>query len=238
MPPLDLSQRRSAAFMTLSEVTEGEQLMKAMWMLEERDKSADKISFIGFFGNTAKILGINSHIINTLYPKLNRNLDLPRQQLIDDPLPKMLEFRGMIQTGVKKSAVVVETKQVEGKGGKTKGTPEMSVFVALITKIASEAGYPEAESYGVFKEVFKEEMAEARVYDFNRKQITAWVDTLDLKVIKRNIDKPELFLMVHCLYVALCEAFGPVEADLILDQAVSFSAKIPAAKLFSPKNFL
>jgi hypothetical protein len=238
MPPLDLTQRRSAAFMTLSEVTEGEQLMKAMWMLEERDKTADKISFIGFFGNTAKALGIKSHVINLLYPKLNRNLGLPKQQLIDDPLPKMLEFRGMRQTGIKKTAVTVENKQAGDAGNKTKGTPEMSVFVVLITKITAEAGYPEAESYGIFKEVFKEEMAEARVYDFNRKQVTAWVDTLDLKVFKRNIDKPELFLMVHSLYVALCEALGPVEADFILDNAVSFSAKIPAAKLFSPTNFL
>jgi hypothetical protein len=61
---------------------------------------------------------------------------------------------------------------------------------------------------------------------------------LDIKVFKRNIDKPELSTMVHCMYVALCEAQGPVRADEILDQAISYASKIPAAKIFFPKNFL
>ncbi len=241
MPSLDLTQRRSAAYMTLAEVTEGEQLMRAMWMLEERDQSADKMTFIGFFGITAELLGINSNIITTLYPKLNRNLDLPKQDLVDDPMPKMLEFRGINKAStetVTNKKTVAPTKQKESAPDKTKGTPEMSVFAAFISKVVSEAGYPEEESYNIFNEVFKEEIEEARVYSFNREQIIAWVDVLDIKVFKRNIDKPELSLMVHCMYVALCEAHGPVRADEILDLAISYASKIPAAKIFSPKNFL
>ena len=241
MSPLDLTQRRSAAYMTLSEVTQGEQLMRAMWMLEERDQSADKMTFIGFFGITAELLGINSNIITTLYPKLNRNLDLPKQELVDDPMPKMLEFRGIDtvskETDANKKAVA-PTKQIESTPDKTKGTPEMSVFAAFISKVISEAGYPEEKSYSIFNEVFKEEIEEARVYNFNREQIISWVDALDIKVFKRNIDKPELSTMAHCMYIALCEAHGPVRADEIVDQAISYASKIPAAKIFSPKNFL
>lgn len=241
MLSLDLTQRRSAAYMTLSEVTEGEQLMRAMWMLEERDQSADKMTFIGFFGITAELLGINNNIITTLYPKLNRNLDLSKQELVDDPMPKMLEFRGINTANkqtVENQEVQAPTRQVDKASGKTKGTPEMSVFAAFISKVVSETGYPEAKSYDIFNEVFKEEIEKARVYDFNRKQIISWINTLDIKVFKRNIGKPELTLMVHCIYVALCEAHGPVMADEILDQAISYSSKIRAAKIFSPKNFL
>ncbi len=223
MPSLNLTQRRSAAYMTLSEVTQGEQLMRAMWMLEERDQSADKMTFIGFFGITAELLGINSSIITTLYPKLNRNLDLPKQELVDDPMPKMLAFRGIntaSQETVTNEKVVAPTKQKENAPDKTKGTPEMSVFAAFISKVASEAGYPKVESYNIFNEVFKEEIEEARVYSFNREQIISWVDALDIKVFKRNIDKSELSLMVHCMYVALCEAHGPVRADEIAGESL------------------
>ena len=241
MQPLGLTQRRCAAFMTLSEVLEGEQLMRAMWMLEERDQSADKMTFIGFVGITAELLGINNNIITTLFPKLNRNLDLPNQELPDDPMPGMLKFRGIkenIKTAANEDYVAPPPKQIDSTPGKTQGTPEMTVFVALISKITSEAGYPEAESYSLFNEVFKEEVANARLYEDNRVQIISWVDTLSIKSFKRNIVAEELSVMVHCLYIALCEALGPVQTDEILNQAINYSSKIPAAKIFSPKKFL
>ena len=96
--PLDLQRRRRAAFITLAEALEGEQLMRAMWMLEEREQCADKMTFIGFFGVTAELLGINSNLITTLYSKLNQNLDLPDHQLHDDSMPQILEYRGISNT--------------------------------------------------------------------------------------------------------------------------------------------
>lgn len=244
MQALDPVLRRRAAFMTLSEVLEGGQLMRAMWMLEERDHSANKFTFIGFVGVTAELLGINSSIVTTLYPKLNRNFDLTDGQLPDDPMPQMLEYRSINnydEQPIANEEIDTPTppiEQITKTPKKTKGTPEMNVFAALISQIVSEAGYPQAESYNLFMMTFKDEIASAKLEDSSREQFLSWVDALSLKVFKRNIIAAELSTMVHCLYIALCEALGPVKADKILNQAVNHSSKIPAAKSFSPKNFL
>lgn len=239
--PLDLIRRRCAAFITLSEVLEDEQLMRAMWMLEERDQSADKMTFIGFVGVTAELLGINSNLVTTLYSKLNHNLNLPDHELSVDPMPQMLKFRGIDKGSQQKTAETNQaavTQQVKTTPGKIKGTPEMTVFAAFISRLASEARYPQAESYRLFNDVFKDNIAKATLNDDNRKQILDWVDVLNLKAFKKNIAANELSTMVHCLYIALCEALGPVKADDILNQAIIQTSKLPVAKLFSPKKFL
>lgn len=239
--PLTSTRRRCAAFMTLSEVLEGEQLMRALWMLEERDQTADKMTFIGFVGVTAELLGINSNLITTLYSKLNQILSFSDQELTDDPMPQMLEFRGIEKSSAQatanrdQAATIQPTKKTPAK---IKGTPEMTVFVALISSIASEAEYPQAESYNLFNEVFKEEIAEAGLDDDNREQIISWVDGLSIKAFKKNISAKKLAIMVHCIYIALCEALGPVKADEVLNHAIGHASKLSAAKSFSPKNFL
>ncbi len=224
--PLDLTRRRCAAYMTFAEVIKGEVLMQAMWMLEERDHFADKMTFIGFFGVTAELLGLDNNIITTLYPKLNRNLDLPEELYPQDPMPQMLKFRG-----ASKDSTGVPAKKI-------RGTPEMTVFAVLISSIIEETKFPNNPGYSAFKDTLKEELANIKLSKDNRQQILSWADALNLKSFKKNIAANELSSAVHCIYIALCEAFGPVEADSILNQAILRASKFPAAKTFPPRNFL
>jgi hypothetical protein len=55
-----------------------------------------------------------------------------------------------------------------------------------------------------------------------------------------HIDLPPKGLaeLVHVLYVALCETLGPVDADQVLTRAVKQAELVPAARSFSPKQFL
>ena len=179
--------RRRAAFMVLSEVLEGDRLMRALWMLEERDQSADKITFVGFFGATAELLGINSGVINTLYSKLNRSLGLPDNELPADPMTQMLKFRGIEKTTLKveNKDHITETP-VNKEPSRNTGSSAMKVFAALISKIVAETGYPETQSYELFKEVFKEELTNAKLDNDNKIQLFAWVDKLTLKVFKKR----------------------------------------------------
>ncbi|MEE9338575.1 MAG: hypothetical protein V3U87_10875, partial [Methylococcaceae bacterium] len=96
--PLDLVLRRRAAFKVLSELLSGDLLIQAMWMIEERDHSADRLTFFGFVGVAAEIFGVASHEVSMLYIKLNQYIDLNDEELPQDPLPEMLEFRGIKQT--------------------------------------------------------------------------------------------------------------------------------------------
>jgi hypothetical protein len=43
---------------------------------------------------------------------------------------------------------------------------------------------------------------------------------------------------VNLLYVALCEALGPVAADQVLTRAVKRAEQGPAARLFSPRKLM
>ncbi len=238
LKPLDLTKRRCAAYMTFSEVINGEALMRAMWMLEERDHSADKMTFIGFFGITAELLGLDNNIITTLYPKLNRNLDLPEESYTDDPMPQMLKFRGINKVNRINNQTAEQAHKTSVPAKKIKGTPEMTVFAMLISKIISETKFPNGNGYSAFKETLKEELFKTELSEENRQQVLSWANALNLKVFKKNIVADELCSAVHCIYIALCEAFGPVKADSILDQAIQQTAKSPAAKTFSPRNFL
>lgn len=95
--PLDLTLRRRAAYKTLSEVLQGQSLLQAMWMLEERDHSADKLTFLRIVGVTAETLGIDNKTVSTLYIKLDKNINLPCHLLPPDPMAKMLSLRNIAQ---------------------------------------------------------------------------------------------------------------------------------------------
>lgn len=233
---LDPVRRRRATVMTLSEVLEGEQLMCAMWMIEEKDQSANKFTFISSVGVTAESLGISSQIITELYRNLNKNLDLSDQELADDPMPKMLEYRA-------NNSDIVPTTSSNTASAKEiinapKETPEMTVFVTFISKIVSETGYPQHDTFNLFKILLKEEIVASKLKKENYRYIISWVDALNLEVFIKNISVKELKIMVQCLYITLCRLFGQTEADMILERAVNQTSKLQAAQSFSPKNFL
>ncbi len=206
-------------------------------MMEERDQYADKMTFIGFFGITAELLGLDNNVITTLYPKLNRNLDLPMASYPQDPMPEMLKFRGTSKKS-EDNQLIAKQQKVSAPSKKIKGTPEMSVFAALISTIVVETKFPNDAGYDAFKDTLNEELANVELLEENRQQILAWANALSLKAFKKNIAADELCRAVHCIYIALCEAFGPVKADSFLNRAILQASNSPAAKIFPPKNFL
>lgn len=54
----------------------------------------------------------------------------------------------------------------------------------------------------------------------------------------REAPDGDLAEAAHCLYVALCEALGPVAADAKLAQAVQLTQKLPEATAFPPRKLL
>ncbi len=112
---LDPTKRRRAAYKILARLLRGDQLMQAMWMIEERDHSADRFTFLGFVGVTAEIFGISPYKVSIIYIKLNKYLDLNNEKLPPDPLPEMLKFRGIIQEDSPKKPQSKTAKQLVDK---------------------------------------------------------------------------------------------------------------------------
>ena len=48
----------------------------------------------------------------------------------------------------------------------------------------------------------------------------------------------ELAELTHLVYVGLCEAIGPVDADQVLSRAVRMAERLPEARTFSPRRLL
>lgn len=239
--PLNPGLRRRVAYLTLQGIMNDEQIMQALWMLEKRDQSADKLSFIGFVGVTAELMGINSSVVSSLYPKLNNNLSLPENELPADPMPQMLKFKGI--SGVQDPTKPVEEKKQQTDSmdrvqKKKNGNPEMVVFVAMISGLTSELGYRDSQSYSSFKEALAEQLHLCDLNNEHRAQLVQWSETLDLKAFKANFALNQVSKLFHCVYIATCEAEGPVSADNALNKAIQYASSLKVAKEFSPRNLL
>lgn len=96
--PLNPVFRRRAAFKTLTKVLSGPQLYKAMWMIEDRDQTADRLTFLGMVGVTAELFGLDNQTVSKIYLHLNKVLQMQEAQLPLDPYQEMLDFRSQKQS--------------------------------------------------------------------------------------------------------------------------------------------
>lgn len=113
--PLDPTLRRCAAYKALSEILQGDQLIQAMWMIEERDQSASRLSFLSFVGVTAEIFGANSQKASLIYIETNKYLNQSYNKLPPDPLPEMQRFRDIIQKDQQSATQSRTAKQLSDK---------------------------------------------------------------------------------------------------------------------------
>ncbi len=90
--PLPLSLRRRAAYKAFSQILEYDLLMRAMWMLEERDPHADRLTFLGMVSAVAQIFNIDNQSVSKIMLDTNRYLSAAETELPPDPLSDMRRY--------------------------------------------------------------------------------------------------------------------------------------------------
>jgi hypothetical protein len=118
-------------------------------------------------------------------------------------------------------------------------TPEQAVFAALQQEIRQQmlqnhvADLPELD-----REIPRQLKRERIEPLLGEKFLGAWHNSQLPNAWKLEIGSDDFVMLLHIVYLALCEVLGPVAADSVLAQAVQAAERLPEAAKHSPKLFL
>lgn len=124
--------------------------------------------------------------------------------------------------------------------------PEQAVFAELIASIAADIAQTHSREFDDWRASWLVLLERQKPVSPLRAQLIASCKQLapnqtaaDLRSTWRlALPGAKLAEQVHQLYVALCEALGPVDADHVLNRAVKLVEQTPAARLYSPRKLM
>jgi hypothetical protein len=124
--------------------------------------------------------------------------------------------------------------------------PEQAVFAELIASIAADIAQTHSREFDDWRASWQLLLERQKPVSPLRGQLIASCKQLapNQTIAERRtswrLDLPgaKLAEQVHQLYVALCEALGPVDADQVLNRAVKLVEQTPAARLYSPRKLM
>jgi hypothetical protein len=124
--------------------------------------------------------------------------------------------------------------------------PEQAVFAELIAAIAADIAQTHASDFDDWRSSWQALLERQKPASPIRgqlvtacKQLAPGQSMADRRIAWRlPLPGAKLAEQVHQLYVALCEALGPVGADHVLNRAVKLVEQTPAARLYSPRKLM
>ncbi len=124
--------------------------------------------------------------------------------------------------------------------------PEQAVFAELIASIAADIAQTHSREFDDWRTSWLVLLEREKPVSPLRAQLVAACKQLtpDQTPADRRrswrmaLSAQQLAGQVHQLYVALCEALGPVDADHVLNRAVKLVEQTPAARLYSPRKLM
>ena len=111
------------------------------------------------------------------------------------------------------------------------------VFNTLMTQIAVAIQKHGDEKFRSCKDFFLGEILKLKLSQVCGSKVVEWAKGSSTATSVTGDDK-ELHKVINSLFVWMCGAFGPVEADKILLHAVKHTEQLPEAFEFSPRKFL
>jgi hypothetical protein len=124
--------------------------------------------------------------------------------------------------------------------------PEQAVFAELIASIAADIAQTHSREFDDWRSAWLVLLERQKPPSPLRAQLVEACRQLapsqtpgELRTCWRlALPDQQLAAQVHQLYVALCEALGPVDADHVLNRAVKLVEQTPAARLYSPRKLM
>lgn len=254
-----LSLRRRAAYAVFASVLDEDALLDALRM-QHRSMRGDSVSdIIGYIDQVAARHHIDAAVRKKLYEAYFKALKLPDDELPMDPWPLMqIEAASPPPPAPPPVAPAppppVPAASIEPVRAALQ--PSQPAAAAAPAPAISPASADQA----VCAELMRAALGE--VQRFHTRSLSdlassalGLIDGLRMpSAVRRQVrdawgqpmqhhwvvDAPqaELAKVVHLLYVALCEALGPVEADQVLMRAVRAAEQIPQARQFSPRKLI
>jgi hypothetical protein len=240
-------KQRRAAWATFSPYLTETQLIEAMWLLQASYNQDDMATLIAYVNDLAERFGLN-HRRKELYTQYFRHLKQDAAALPPDPWPRMLESRRKVSPAPAVSAeapplpvpagTASAVTEEEKPAVSSELSPPMRVFTVftatILEAVEHQCAMKQEDLLDGFGEFLKGEALSAPALAEAR----AWAKDPRPESWTHPLETAELAKIAHVLYVALCDAVGPMAADEILTHAVETAAKLPESRVFSPRQLL
>ncbi len=224
-------RNQRAVFAALTRMTKDRTLLVQSWRFFEREFANDPVIQVNDFvkgldGDVGLDAGQKRNLTVALFAALSRSVsDLPDipAALVGKPEPQETH-------SVKPAAEPAD--QVDSKL-----PPEKLVFHSLVHRLYEKVAKRDPDAATEMVEIATEDGGDLPASVFS--QLTEWAEGgFKLADGPVEIDLDGMRSACHHLYIAACEALGPVATDRVMAAAVADTNGLPSAELFSPDRLL
>lgn len=260
------SLRRRAALAALRPVLDDHALMDALWDLQDTMRGDAVSDVISYVDRLAQRHLLDARVTKRLYEVMFGAIRNPdAANLPEDPWPAMQAGRATRQAPVAPAPVagyavparpapmaapipapipapiatpIPAPAPAPVAAPVPQGPPEQAIFSGLIRAILAEVQQFHSEALSdvrvdALKDIGRLRISGQAKHDFKQ----AWLKPLQDEW-QVNASAAELAELTHLVYVGLCEAIGPVDADQVLARSVRNVERMAEARAFSPRRLL
>lgn len=226
-PNRSKTHRRRAVYSALESFIENDELLRAMWLWENKYANGDSIRLRPFVDELVE-KGLTEDNPHKIYKALVFFSMQSESHLLADPFADMLTFQNSSKNFAQDNDASSPSFQ----------TPdEIVIFCSLFDNFIS------------FGEKFFNSLRRSLIQDFRLQQnirslssvqtehFVTWLSNKEPHLTLAYEDK-QLAQLLHQAYVVSCEWMGPVTVDRCLALALEQTEKLPEAINVSPKRFL
>lgn len=254
------SLRRRAALAALRPVLDDNALMDALWELQDTMRGDAVSDVIGYVDRLARRHLLDARVTKRLYEVMFSTIRNPdAAHLPEDPWPAMQAGRAtrrapaapapVVGYGAPAQPVLVpvpipvpspapQAIAAPATQAAAPRPPEQVIFGGLIRAILAEVQQFHNEALNdvrvdALKDIGRLRISGQAKHDFKQ----AWLQPLQDEW-QVSASATELAELTHLVYVGLCEAIGPVDADQVLARSVRHVERMTEARTFSPRRLL
>ena len=114
--------------------------------------------------------------------------------------------------------------------------PERVIFAAAMRSIVADVVQFHNDAIGEFVEALQIELARAPIADALRDAVGVALESIGTSGWRLIGSATEFADVLHLVYIALCRAIGPTEADRYLNRAIEAAGRLPQARAFPPSQ--
>jgi hypothetical protein len=238
------SLRRRAAYAALSPVLDETALIEALRLQHVSMRGESVSDIIRYIDQVADRQHLDAAVRKKLYDAYFRALRLPEAQLPVDPWPLLgLDEPATPSPPPAPAPVPVPPPPppppTPSAPPPVTLPPEQAICAELLRSALGDVQRFHAGEIANLRSSALDLLARTRMDGLLRRLLReAWADPLRHHWVLAGVPANELGKAVHLLYVAMCEALGPVEADQVLTSAVRAAEQHPAARQFSPRRLI
>lgn len=217
-------RRRQVAWICFAPHLAEEKLIASIKILEHGFQLDGGVNLIAYIAKVCMELGIDLQHHNKLCSQFNTLLAESTELAVQDPLLWMQQESSGVKSG---SSFPDISKQVE--------KPAYAlVFIAFMRYIIEYT----PNRIQLFAMLIELAMDKKQASQELTGYIMQWTEKPNNFAWVENLNQQVLTLLVHLVYMALCELLGPVAADDSFHRALTTCEKIPEARIFPPAQFL